>query len=696
MMGRRVVFFLMVALLFAGSAFAQPDSTGKNQYDLVVKIGSSNEVVTVIRDAIDPDQWFYVPSRPRVVERNSEPVFSLVRYQAANAKDRSKLDQGAIVQFSVTMSIPPEAIDQINSKLASKLPAGAKIKLSALPFSECKIDLMKPNGEFLGESEEAKTITTTFGSSEVPFQIKLSTLGADVYADLCKNNTGIPVLVTYKYHALTPATQCTAKINYEQAFKHVSSSLDFQAQVGYAGSGISAGVNKEKIRELMSGDKGIKVEIIQASDKDQDFIDKCFQPILEKLYTELMDGPKFPPDFKADPAVAKSPPVDIIEQTAKAFENAPKTTNDAPVNNPTTGSGSGSGSATGSGSGSADELKKAAGGVAGALGALNAAAAAGQVKGQIRIGYAMKDIQKVRKGETFVDFRKRTVVEKTGGCGSFIGVGSYIAAKPELEKKLIRDLINSGWENAEFVMPKASDLKELGVQALTLTVSVVGKDKKQIEPEGKAQLLTYDPDKPELGWSKDGLTQTKLNFPLKSMFAKYTKEKVGEFLYKVVANIQVKMPGKVETFVITQYQPFITGDIAMSTPMSLLSTLQVDATPLNWDVAGKDKAQAVKIKLKAKYNKTDDKGALVPTTKDIVATISKANKDNPLSIQIPYGDDGKMAVVTGTIKCTVNGKDIVMTAGGKDDNDPRDLAGEGMLVLVPEWDADGIATNVTK
>lgn len=662
---------LVVLMLGATHLWAQPDSSGKNQFDFVVTINGTKEVVTVIRDALDANQWFYIPSRPRVVIRDKEPVFALVKYQAQDPTNRSKLLQGGIVQFSVTMSLPPEAIDQIEAKIASKLPAGSPpVKLTALPFNDCKVELLTPKGEFLAETSEAKSITTTFGSSEVPFQIQLTTLGADVYQDLCEGNTGLPVIVTYKYPAVTPETQATAEINFEQAFEHISKDLSAQAQVGYAGSGISGGYDATKIRELMKGDKGIKVNIFLADEKDQEFIDKCYQPVLEKLYTELFEGPKFPDDFKTDPAVAKPP--EILPTQAEAIAKAA----DAALSG---GSGGGDETASGTASGTSGTGTGKGSGVGGILTGLGTLVSTGALKAQVRIGYAMKDVKKVRKGTTKLDFRKRMLVEKTGGCGSFIGVGSFIKANPALKKKLIRDVSNSGWENAEFIMPKVEGIADLGVESIAMTVSVVGKGLKQIEPEGKAQALIFDPNKEDLAWSKDGVTQTKLNFPLKTMFSKYGKDTVSkEFQYKVEANIQVKLPtGSKKNYVLTQYQPLITGDVAMSTPLQFLGTLQFDATAIDWDAA---KLFGININLSAKYlraGKTE--------TQPLSGSITKVKKDLPLTFQVPVGDDGQLAVVTGTVNYALKGK----TIKGSVSNQPNIAEAGPTVFLMQEWDDDG-------
>ena len=65
---------------------------------------------TVVRDARRPAQWYYVPDRPRLVERlqNNQrvPEFALMRYEFPDPQDAAKTIRGGILQFAVSLALP--------------------------------------------------------------------------------------------------------------------------------------------------------------------------------------------------------------------------------------------------------------------------------------------------------------------------------------------------------------------------------------------------------------------------------------------------------------------------------------------------------------------------------------------------------------------------------------------------------------
>jgi hypothetical protein len=76
---------LAIALVICPrAAQAQASLAAEDIIDEVpVKIGNAVEKFTVIRDAIQTDQWYYVPDQPRIAERvmssgQREPEFALV------------------------------------------------------------------------------------------------------------------------------------------------------------------------------------------------------------------------------------------------------------------------------------------------------------------------------------------------------------------------------------------------------------------------------------------------------------------------------------------------------------------------------------------------------------------------------------------------------------------------------------------
>src|SRR5262245_30866738 len=112
---------------------AEPSLVSSNWLnDVKIKIGSTDEVFTVIRDGRNERLWYYVPGHPRLAERTfngrTEPEFTLVRFQAENAKDGNTLEAGGLLQFAVSLAVPGEALEQIRKRVAEHESARTKVQ----------------------------------------------------------------------------------------------------------------------------------------------------------------------------------------------------------------------------------------------------------------------------------------------------------------------------------------------------------------------------------------------------------------------------------------------------------------------------------------------------------------------------------------------------------------------------------------
>src|SRR5262245_51694748 len=111
-----------LAAFVAGAAVAMAPTAVHAQASLAaedildevpVTIGSVRESFTLIRDGRRPEQWYYVPDRPRLFERSLgsgpvEPDFTLLRYQFGDPGNAEKLLEGGLMQFALSLSLPAE------------------------------------------------------------------------------------------------------------------------------------------------------------------------------------------------------------------------------------------------------------------------------------------------------------------------------------------------------------------------------------------------------------------------------------------------------------------------------------------------------------------------------------------------------------------------------------------------------------
>lgn len=123
-----------VLLLFCSVAMAQ--QVGLEEDDIVDDVKFTHQgvesSVTVLRDARQRLQFYYVPARPRIVEvkdgqsGNVIPEIALVKYQFPNPAERGSLIEGGVAQFSLLFSVPPEALAQIRAQLSGRVGVPAE------------------------------------------------------------------------------------------------------------------------------------------------------------------------------------------------------------------------------------------------------------------------------------------------------------------------------------------------------------------------------------------------------------------------------------------------------------------------------------------------------------------------------------------------------------------------------------------
>jgi hypothetical protein len=297
-----VLAALVLTALSAGGANGQASLLSEDMIDdiVVTPAGSDRKYgVTVVRDAFQRDQWYYVPNAPRLVERiingKRYPEFALVKYQYDDPNTPGQLLEGAILQFSASLALPGDEIEQIRNELKNRTNiAGLNpntIRISAMAIKSADVALYMPVANpndpaaFLSAAANGTGIAPTFASQKMVFSIPLTKIGADIYDALTKEGgTGVPIAVTFKYNGTAPPAGIMATWNYDTVFQHYSSNKELAAEAAYYSlvGGSYKRSSSEVLNELESKQL-VDIKLITGETFDMAKADQYLQPVLAKI-----------------------------------------------------------------------------------------------------------------------------------------------------------------------------------------------------------------------------------------------------------------------------------------------------------------------------------------------------------------------------------------------------------------------------
>ncbi len=405
--------FIVAALLWPRPAWAQASLAAEDIIDEVpVKIGNITEKFTVLRDAIQRDQWYYVPDQPRLSERtmsngDREPEFTLVRYQFKDPANPEQLAEGGFLQFAITLGLPPEAIPQLRAVIAKRMGSTNPdaIRLSALPFKTATANLYVPKSGLLVASEPVGPgIAPTFATQKMAYAIPLSKIGSDVYDTMVNGNTGLAAGIEFTYTGLTPPVGFTVTVDWDQAYTFYSKDEKIRAEIAVGSFfGGKANIDRNKLLETL---KQNKVILIEETDNPENGA-KYLELILNRINSELLAQMAPPPKVEEAKASEASLPQKI-----------------------------------------ADKLK-------------------GSLFGSASYSVSIKDRKQVKSGKERVTFRSRHLQERKTVAAGFVGIGSY---PEDVRKRLVTIVPPGPWKSAFFLLPNVGDAQEIGVSQVDLEI----------------------------------------------------------------------------------------------------------------------------------------------------------------------------------------------------------------------------------
>ncbi len=310
-------------LLANTCALALPSLDPQNWDTLTVdeRVGNkTNEtVITVIRDSAKPLVWYYVPNKPRLAETVTKidgkklvrPVFQLMTLQTKSAKTKDIYEEG-MLQFSLRMDLQPETASQAKQLLFKKLEADNKVKdikeirLLPLSISSASVSIYEPSGEWLSSGIQQPGIAPMFSTQAVPFQVNLTSLGADAMKALTqKGQGGLGVYYEMHFEGVLPPAKLTVEVDWDQTFTHFSKNTKkkhYWNALLFAGG--TKSTNTSEIAEDLIENKCIKVTM-EGRDDELEALQEVLDPIMERINNELVA--KMGPPEKVDPAEAKEP-----------------------------------------------------------------------------------------------------------------------------------------------------------------------------------------------------------------------------------------------------------------------------------------------------------------------------------------------------------------------------------------------------
>jgi hypothetical protein len=308
----RSVLLAAFVLACSGPAFGQASLMTEDRINEVkVKLVDGETSFTIVRDAFEPEQFYYIPDQPRLVERKvgdkDEPEFHLVRYNLPDPTAPGGFTQGGILQFSAILAAPPEAIEPMLEKITERFHVDkdrVRQRLAALPLKEATVSLYSPQtGTFVAAAPLGQGIAPTFATQKMAFSIPLTKVGSAVYDELIKGKTGIGVCVTMKYQGLTPPVGYDITVHWSQLSHHYSTHDKFATRASWFGLfGASASIDSKSILEELTGNRLIDVKQIDGEGAN---FDTAVQAIVSQINQEL--AVQMAPPDRIEPANAAQP-----------------------------------------------------------------------------------------------------------------------------------------------------------------------------------------------------------------------------------------------------------------------------------------------------------------------------------------------------------------------------------------------------
>ncbi len=397
------VYALLLLLFLSLLAKSQPSLLSGDMQELVIQYNGKEESFTVVKDAFNNSQWYYIPNTPRLnevkINNRTTPEISLLRYQFADETVAGGIKDGGILQFSVSLSPEPAALLALKTELIAKLSDAAggiapNISLAPLPVKSATATIYSPTDNTIVSNAFGTGNFPIFASQKAPFVLYLTKQGADINDALMggstSSNTGIPVVIEFSFYGLTPPASLRVKANYRKIFKHYSEDKVLKTKASYYGLfGASSTMRWTNIKEKLQVNGALTVEKIGSQEISEENMDIVMQGVMKRINDNIFQMMSPPPAIP--PATSGTPKVS--GRFASAGYNA-----------------------------------------------------------------SFKKVELISELDEEFTWTERKIVERKTIAGGFIGVGQY----PDDIKKTIAQFVPGfNWQTAHFILPEPGNQPEL-------------------------------------------------------------------------------------------------------------------------------------------------------------------------------------------------------------------------------------------
>lgn len=548
----RKVLFLLAALLFCQlmPVSAQVSLGTANQTDVVVTVNGEEQSFTILKDYKKPDHFYFVPNKPQLATRRhitgkTMPVFHLLKYQTKNESTNDLVD-GGILQFAIKLTPDASVVKEMRKKIAEQFSIDEKtLKLSPLPFKTAEVTIYNLDGEMIATEFQKPGIAPSFANSEIPFQVQLTSLSADVYQALTTGGGGIPLYITYTFDQISAPTGFKVTANWNQLYEHFSQDTKtkqaftqwyyYRTWWGGWRTGAKTGVQEthnQTLSEILQEKKSIIVDSVASEKFTQKEIDTLMNPVIERIQKELIE--KITPPEKIEPAAAKEPANPGWWRTST--------------------------------------------------------------------NVSMKNFSKVKKGEETFEFNRQDIFESKSTFGSVLGIGNY---DDQIKKMLITIKPAGNWDYSFFTVPSVGDSQSLGIQKISMQVVpkyLDAKGKLQPIPGTVAELAEW---KWENGYfaNRKGQEINNILFPMQAITDGLSKKGISLENCKYDVTLTVTQGSNIMKF--NSQEDFLMGGVPVTTPLARIEGVEIDCeTGLEFgDKSDKESLAAVQIKVSSDFPK---------------------------------------------------------------------------------------------
>nr|WP_299344192.1 hypothetical protein [Allomuricauda sp.] len=300
-----MLHFLILLIGTNSKIHSQASLAAENKIeDIVVKTkGGEQKVYTVLRDEINDNQFYVVPSNIKVgtkdINGQQIPDLTLLLYE--HKDDSGKIKQGGVLQGTMTMYPEPEIIDEIKRQVLekvkkielSKSPHLRKnikaIRLSSIPLENCEFTIMTDKGLFLGNPETKTAFQgPLIATQRMGFSLSLNALGASVISALASGKGGIVVQVKIKYRGLTPPCGYTINGTWDNVYKYYEEQTKKEGGLNFWKFKFGGSKTKSKISESLTQMNGVEIRRIKCGTNDNTLEDQHLQRLKDKIENQVM------------------------------------------------------------------------------------------------------------------------------------------------------------------------------------------------------------------------------------------------------------------------------------------------------------------------------------------------------------------------------------------------------------------------